>query len=387
MLVDGTPVNQPGGSVDFSNLTLANVDKIEIVHGASSALYGSDAMDGVIQIFTHRGVTQTPQLTIEGDGGTFGTGHGAGQLSGLLGKFDYSAAVDYFSTNGQGRDDYFRDVTSSGNFGWTFSDTDSLRLSLRNNSSDAGQPGQTLLPGEANFGQSSDLHDFAANLAWNFSTGEHWQHSLSAFESRFQLVEVSPPFGTFSSQYNRAGAQEQSSYLFKNGSFTAGYENEVENGPSAGRHNQAGYVEVHYPILGKRLTAIAGVRVEANGFFGTRTVPRIGAAYALRTGQSGLWGATRLRASYGQGIKEPDILPLTCGPQLKPEQSTTVDAGIDQYFAVRPVAFLRSPTSHNEFRDIISFAFGGSARRTVRAFGGSYFNYGQGPRDWSERVI
>ena len=55
VLVDGTPVNEPGGAFDFSNFTLDNVDKIEIVHGASSALYGSDAMSGVIQIFTHRG--------------------------------------------------------------------------------------------------------------------------------------------------------------------------------------------------------------------------------------------------------------------------------------------------------------------------------------------
>src|SRR5580704_5747498 len=228
VLIDGVPVNQPGGLVDFSNFTLDSIDKIEVVHGASSALYGSDAMDGVIQIFTHRGSTRTPQLSLEGDGGTFDTGHGAGQLSGLLGAFDYSLGTGYFSSQGQGPGNFFRDTTLSGNFGWKFSDTDSLRLTLRNNSSDAGQPGQTLLPGGATPGESSNIHEFAANLAWNFSTGEHWQHQVSAFESRFQLVDVAPPFGTFTSKYNRAGGTEQSSYLFKNGSFTAGYENEVE---------------------------------------------------------------------------------------------------------------------------------------------------------------
>ena len=82
------------------------MDKIEIVHGASSALYGSDAMDGVVQIFTHRGTTRTPQLMLEGDGGTFDTGHGSGQLSGLLGPFDYSVGTGYFSSEGQGPDDY-----------------------------------------------------------------------------------------------------------------------------------------------------------------------------------------------------------------------------------------------------------------------------------------
>jgi vitamin B12 transporter len=369
VLVDGTPVNEPGGAFDLSNFTLANIDKIEIVHGASSALYGSDAMDGVIQIFTHRGKTKIPEISIEGDGGTFGTGHGEVQFSGLLGKFDYSAATDYFATSGQGPGDYFRVATSSGNFGWKFSDTDSLRLTLRNTSSDAGQPGQTLLPGGTDIGQSSDIHDFAANLTWNFSTGEHWRNQLSGFESRYQLVENSPPYGTFPSEYNRAGAIAQSTYDFQNGAFTAGYENEVENGPTAGRHNQAGYIEARYQF-GKRLTAIAGGRVEANGFFGTRVVPRAGASYALRSG-SGFWGATRLRASYGEGIKEPTILPMDCSPQLKPEQSVTVDAGIDQYFASDRV-HLSTTFFHNDFRDIVSFTSSGP--QNCPAFGGSYFN-------------
>ena len=370
VLVDGTPVNEPGGAIDFSNFTLDDVDKIEIVHGASSALYGSDAMAGVIQIFTHRGSTSVPQVTLEGDAGTFGMGHGSGQISGAAGKFDYSAAAGYFSTDGQGPGDFYRDATTSGNFGWKFSDTDSLRLTLRNMSSDAGQPGQTLLPGGSTIGQTSDIHDFDANLAWDFSTGEHWQHHVSGFESRYFLVENSPPFGNFTTDYNRAGAIAQSTYAFRNGTFTAGYENEVETGPSASRHNQAGYLEARYQF-GTRLTTIVGGRVEANGFFGTRTVPRVGASYALRRG-SQFWGATRLRASYGEGIKEPAILPPDCGPQLQPEQSTTVEAGIDQYFASDRVRF-SATFFHNDFRDIISFTFAG-ANANCPAFGGSYYN-------------
>ncbi len=371
VLVDGTPVNQPGGAVDFSNFTLLNVDKIEIVHGASSALYGSDAMDGVVQIFTHRGTTAVPQFTLEGDGGTFGTGNGSAQLSGLLGsRFDYSTGGQYFSTEGQGPGDYFRDATASGNFGWKFSDTDSLRLSLRNSSSDAGQPGQTLLPGQTVLGQHNDLHDFSANLSWNFTTGEHWQHQVSGFESRFQDNDFSPFFGSFVSKYNRAGFEGQSTYLFHGGEITAGYENEVEVGPTETRHNQAGYVEVRRQF-GHRLTAVVGGRAEANGFFGTRFVPRVGASYALHDGQ-GFWGATRLRASYGQGIKEPEILPPNCSPQLAPEESRTVDAGIDQLFASDRIHF-SATYFHNDFHNIVSFAFSAS-NPNCPAFGGSFFN-------------
>jgi len=373
VLVDGTPVNEPGGATDFSDYTLEDVDKIEIVHGASSALYGSDAMDGVIQIFTHRGTSETPEISVEGDGGTFGTGHGAGHISGLLGAFDYSLGVGYFSTGGQGPGDYFRDATLSGNFGWKFSDTNSLRLSVRNNASGAGQPGQTLLPDQAVIGQYSNLHDFSANLNWTDSFSDHWQNKFSAFESRFQDLAYSPLFPpAFVTKYNRAGFEEQSTYSFNNGEVTAGYYYEVEIGPTATRHNQAGYVEVRRQF-GRRLTALAGARVEANGFFGTRTVPRAGASYALRYGR-GFWGATRLRGSYGQGIKEPMILPPDCSPQLEPEQSRTVDAGIDQYFASDRVR-LSITSFYNQFRDIVSFATPADpADWNCPAFFGSFFN-------------
>jgi vitamin B12 transporter len=376
VLVDGTPVNEPGGAIDFSNLTDDDVDKIEVVHGASSALYGSDAMDGVIQIFTHRGATPTPELVIEGEGGTFGTGRGSGQLSGLAGAFDYSVGSSYFGTSGQGPDDYFRDATQSGNFGWKFSDTDSLRLTLRNSSSDAGQFGQPLLvaldPDAVVPGQHSDLHDFSSNLNWDFATGEHWQYQLNGYESRFQDAETTPPFIPFVDAFNRAGFDGQATYLFGSGSATAGYMNEVETGAPKSRHNQAGYVEVQRQF-GQRFTAVAGGRVEANGFFGTRTVPRVGGEYALRQGGT-LWGATRLRASYGLGIKEPELLPPDCSPLLDPEQSTTFDAGIDQAFASDRV-HLSATYFHNDFRDIVSFAFGGLPKdQNCQAFDGSFFN-------------
>ena len=55
VLVDGVPVNQPGGSFDFANLTTDNVERIEVVRGPASVLYGSDAVTGVVQIVTRRG--------------------------------------------------------------------------------------------------------------------------------------------------------------------------------------------------------------------------------------------------------------------------------------------------------------------------------------------
>jgi outer membrane cobalamin receptor len=370
VLIDGVPVNQPGGLVDFSNFSLDGVDKIEVVHGASSVLYGSDAMTGVMQIFTHRGSTSQPILELNADGGTFNTQHTSGQLSGMLGAFDYSAGGAYFDSDGQGPDNYFRDTTLWGNFGWKFSDTDTLRLTLRNSSSDAGQPGQTALnPPIFVAGQSTGLHDFAAGLTWDFKTGD-WQHQIIGFESRDYALDVVPPFGSFPSDFNRAGLNEQSTYLFPNGGVSIGYFFEVENGGATARHNQAGYVEAHYQLV-HRLTVIAGGRVDGNGFYGVRAVPRVGAAYALRYG-SGFWGSTRLRASYGLGIKEPELLPPDCSPQLDPERSRTVDVGFDQVLASDRIRF-SATAFFNRFQDIVSFAEV-TTNPNCPAYGGSYFN-------------
>jgi vitamin B12 transporter len=372
LLIDGVPANQPGTPVDFSNFTLDGVDKIEVVHGATSALYGSDAMSGVMQIFTHRGTTSTPVLEVEGDGGKFGTGHGGGQLSGLLGAFDYSATAAYFGSSGQGPDNYFRDTTLSGNFGWKFSSTDTLRLTVRNNSSDAGQPGQTALnPPIFEAGQHTVLHDFSSGLTWDDSIAQNWENHLMGFENRFEEIEDTPAFGPpFTSKFNRAGLDEQMTYLFPHGGATGGYYFEVENGGARGRTNQAGYLELHYQF-GRRLTAIAGGRAEGNQFFGTRFVPRVGAAYALHYG-SGFWGDTRVRASYGKGISEPELLPPDCSPQLAPEESRTVDVGFDQVLAGDRIR-LSATGFFNRFHNIVSFDFM-AKRPNCPAFMGSFFN-------------
>ena len=80
-------------------------------------------MDGVIQIFTHRGTTRIPEFTAFADGGNFATGHGGAELSGLLGRFDYSAGVSDLETDGPGPERRISQSNALGNFGWRISDT------------------------------------------------------------------------------------------------------------------------------------------------------------------------------------------------------------------------------------------------------------------------
>jgi vitamin B12 transporter len=383
VLVDGTPANDSGGPLDFSNFTLDNVDKIEVVHGAESAIYGSDAMTGVIQIFTHRGDTREPELDLTGEGGSFDTGRGSATLSGLLGPLDYSFADGYFTTAGQGPNDAFLNRTLSGNFGWKLSDNDTLRLTVRDNSSDAGIPGPTLyLPPDLL--QTNALHNLYANLIWNAQTGKHWQWHVSGDEASLHGIDSDPGNFVSTDQFNRAAFNAQVTYLFPTGGFTGGYYYEVENGfpgalegEHARRNNQAGYLDARWQPI-PRLTLNAGTRAEDNSSFGTRVVPRAGVAYLLRKGSAD-WGATRLHGFYGQGIDEPELAesfgtdPCFPGnPNLQPEESKTTSAGIEQRFASDRVR-VSADYFYNEFHNIISFAF--LLPTPTCQFGtGTYFN-------------
>src|SRR5467141_2827229 len=70
VLIDGVPVNADGGFFDFSHLTTDNIDRIEIVRGPASVLYGADAVTGIVQIFTRKGSSQS-RASLGARGGTF----------------------------------------------------------------------------------------------------------------------------------------------------------------------------------------------------------------------------------------------------------------------------------------------------------------------------
>jgi vitamin B12 transporter len=395
VLVDGAPINPPGGAVDFSSLTLDNIDKVEIVRGAESAIYGTDAVSGVIQLFTHRGETRVPEVDVFAEGGSFSTARGGAEVGGLVGNFDYSAAGSYLETDGQGPHDNFINRTVSGNFGYRFSETNQVRLTLRNNTSNAGIPGQTVFE-PPSLHQRYDQRIFSANARWDFSTGTHWHHEISGSEMYTRQHNYNPIQSFFAAdpnvfcpqanpasvptaefcdstndsriQYNRANVSAQSSYVRSNFGATAGYEYEVENAflssldvNHARRNNQGGFLDFRYRPI-RRVSLNFGGRAEANANFGTRVVPRIGGSVVARYG-TGLVGDTLFRAFYGQGIKEPRF-DQTLGdnfgdfgnPALKPESSKNWSGGIEQKLLNDRVR-LTADYFYYSFYNIVSFAF------------------------------
>ena len=367
VLIDGVPVNEPGGTFDFGSVPLAEADRVEFQRGSQSTLYGSDAMTSVLQIFTRTGTTAVPELRFGADGGNFGTAHGFLSLAGARSRFDYNAFADYFYTNGQGPNANYWNDLQGGNVGIRISPTAFFRVRTRHSNRRTGVQGEWDFNGQPLLGPDLDQRArsniFLASGELLISMPSRWQHRLTGYEYNTrrlnQDVTQDPgrdcgatftdcPFLT-TAHINRAGFLYQGDYTPRSwAQTTVGYEFEDENGrfftsspafdfmqsiPGL-RLNHAAYLQER--ITWKRLSAIAGVRYAHNETFGDKAVPRVALSLLALRGRSFLSG-TRLRFSYSTGIKEPrfeESFPSDAftkpNPNLRAEENRAFEAGIEQ---------------------------------------------------------
>jgi vitamin B12 transporter len=131
VLVDGAPVNQPGGFYDFGSLTTDNVDRIEVLRGPASVLYGSDAIAGVVQIVTRRGGDGL-RLSAAGEGGSFGSARWEASALGGGEALDWSASLSRITSDGtyEFNNDY-RNTVASARLGAALGDRTTVGLSGR----------------------------------------------------------------------------------------------------------------------------------------------------------------------------------------------------------------------------------------------------------------
>jgi vitamin B12 transporter len=155
VIIDGVPVNDPGGIFDFGTVPLAGADRLELLRGAQSTLYGSDAMTSVVQVFSQAGSTESPELRFGADGGNFSTAHGYLSLAGARDRFDYHVFGDQFNTQGSGINDDYSNSSQGVNLGVRLSDRATFRFRTRHANSRSGVQGewefngQPLLPPDA----------------------------------------------------------------------------------------------------------------------------------------------------------------------------------------------------------------------------------------------
>jgi vitamin B12 transporter len=413
VLLDGIPLNEPGGFFNFSNLTTDNVERIEIVRGAQSALFGSDAMASVVQLFTKRADRSDarPHVALSFEGGTFGTVRANAAVSGASGAFDYSLAASRFDTDNEAPNNQFRNTTLSANVGVALGETATLRVIGRGELEHAGTPGQTAF-GRADLDAFFERHDGVGGITFDQQLSPSFRqraaYSLAVSNQQSTDLVADPPytprFGdreapfafsdfTFDSRTNlrRHHASYQADMRLTTDASAYGdhrltvladwdgeratLEDKLAATETPASRNNFG-VAVQHQALWARTFVTVGARVEHNDSFGTATVPRGSIVYVAHA-SSGSLGDTRVKASAGLGIKEPTVLqsfspsPFFKGnPDLQPERSRTVEAGIEQRFA-SDRARIEATWFDNRYRNLI-------ATRTTdpATFASEYFNIG-----------
>lgn len=400
VLIDGVRVNDPSGAsgeFDFSSLAPGLIDRIEVLRGPQSALYGSDAMGGVINIITKRG--RGPFKTYaQIEGGSYGTLTGNAGAYGKKGAWDYALAVSAFRTDGFSRYGY--------RVGRVESVLGKLEKDAVNRYGTYGRigyaPGNgfrfeigsmatfTRAEYDAGFGTFPDTPSRANSLFHSsFAKAEldtldgRLKHSLQIYSSRVKRNYRDISFGatqlpadTFFNKYDYIGTRTGTEYqgtwqLDRFGSLIFGgrYEREMIDSYSEaitpfpaprtkdvgkGQDTRSAFALWQLPI-GERLDVSLGGRVD--DVVNTVTFKTWRATAAYRIHETG----TKLRASIGTGGKAPTLYqlyaPFFGTATLQPERSFGGDIGIDQsLFNGR--LHLSASVFANRFNNLIDFDFG-----------------------------
>lgn len=357
VLIDGVPANLPGGAYDLAFLTTDNVDRIEIVRGPASVVYGSDAVTGVIQIFTRDASgTVRPQASLRA--GTYGTVEGDVGLLGRVGTGNLSLDVAHHATDGiLPRDNAYRNTVASAQYHLRPDARSDVRLTTRysdgtyhypTDGNGTVQPFQKARRDDRRVGVGLDAGRFVR-------PGLEARLALTDYENTGRSIDdpTAPAdtlrFYSRSTQHDRRRTADVrlNRYVGVGDVVTGGVEvsrqtedargtSQFQRFPSSAtsfdesRRNVAYYAQWVGSSAGA-LSYSASGRVDDNQRFGTFATHRVGLGYRLP-------GAVRIRAAAGTSFKEPQFTEqfataFTVGnPDLDPERAATWEAGIERAF-------------------------------------------------------
>ncbi|MBI1848302.1 MAG: TonB-dependent receptor [Candidatus Rokubacteria bacterium] len=370
ILVDGLRVASPTlGTADLSELSLDAIERIEVVRGPQSTLYGADAIGGVINIITRKG-QGPPQGMLWGEVGTYETFRERASVQGALGRFNYAFSESHYDTRGYIRrfdNDDATQTALAGRIGYDFPWKGDLSLSVRYSKTDLDLPINSTFPLvilDPNQRQQTETYLF--NLAykqpivdwWRISGrwGQWWNNQGYEQGVAGKTIVTAMPtisqIDTFRREFELVNAFDMGKWS----TLTAGFEHRQEHGENRRVTRQtinvfAGFLQEELRFF-DRLFLSGGARAEDNDSFGSAITPR--AAVAFNVKETG----TRLRASWGKGFRAPTIndlfFPGFGNPLLKPERSESYDVGFDQRLFANRVRF-GGTYFHNEFTQLIQF--------------------------------
>lgn len=368
VLIDGVPQNVPGGAYDFANLTTDNVDRIEVARGPASVLYGSDAMTGVVQIFTRDG--RGPMAgSVSAGGGTYGTSAVAARMSGGDARAGYTLGVSRFASDGVDTvNNAYRDEVLSGRLRWQPDLRSEAALSFRYGDAlyhfptDGAGRQVSNNQHQLDRGPSVGLdlgHAFSDRFDAHLTGTWHRDNAQYAIAPNGPSDTITFPFAS-SDWVTRTGVDGRANLRFPAGDIVTlggAFEHEAMEGSTLdgarSRDDGAAYAQL-VTGLERPASLMAGARLEHNERFGSHATWRLGASVRVAPG-------LRALASAGTGFREPGFYETFAtgfvrgNPDLAPEQSRSWEAGLE-YTVPSRAAMLRATYFDQRFRDLIQYS-------------------------------
>lgn len=379
VLIDGIEANAGSdGTFDFSDLLTEDIERIEVIRGPQSALYGSNAVGGVVNIITRKGRGPL-RVTARAEGGSFGTAGGAARVSGGNDRVWGAATVQHQRSDGFNiapkglldEEDGYRITSLSASAGAMLADNIRLDLNIRRSEKRLDRDDETGFDSRDGWIISSDSFShyastvllMGADLRWdmldgalthvfkatrNLTTRDDVQ--IADFDENFDGTGFGNGFGPPSTVETTDDAYRfsyQSTYRFSTPVIGArhaitglidhgrdSFENETDSGFVRASREQTGFAAEWRGDFFDRVFLSAGLRHDNNDTFEDFTTWRTGISVPIK--EIGI----RPHASYGTGVRAPTMFEqfgftpaFVPNPDLVPEESKGWDAGMEFTFA------------------------------------------------------